>query len=72
MKPPPEYPGYLLEFGADGRLLRMVAEEQKGKVPQQVTAGAVLPAASADQPVEVVMGSLLVPAVRKLQLDSRR
>jgi sugar lactone lactonase YvrE len=72
MKPPPEYPGYLLEFGADGRLLRMVAEEQKGKVPQQVTAGAVLPAASADQPVQVVMGSLLVPAVRKLQLDSRR
>ncbi|NHA14420.1 SMP-30/gluconolactonase/LRE family protein [Thioalkalivibrio sp. XN279] len=71
MKPPPQYPGYLLEFGADGRLLRMVADEKKGEVAQ-VTAGAVLPAASADDPVQVVMGSLLVPAVRKLQLDASR
>ena len=71
MKPPPEYPGYLLEFGADGRMQRLVADERAGEVAQ-VTAGAVLPAESANGPVQVVMGSLLVPAVRKLPLDRGR
>jgi sugar lactone lactonase YvrE len=71
LKPPPRYPGYLLEFGGDGRLLRVVADDRPDEVAQ-VTAGAVLPAASADDPVTVVMGSLLVPAVRKLELAGSR
>jgi hypothetical protein len=71
LKPPPQYPGFLLEFGADGQLQRMVADETPGKTAQ-VTAGAVLPAASPDEPVKVVMGSLLVPAVRKLELERGR
>lgn len=71
LKPPPRYPGYLLEFGADGALLRMVADERKGEIAQ-VTAGAVLPTASPDHPVRVVLGSLLIPAVRTLELDAGR
>lgn len=67
MKPPPEYPGFLLEFAEDGGLRRMVSDERPGEVAQ-VTAGAVLPTASPDDPVRVVLGSLLVPAVRKLEL----
>ena len=71
LKPPPQYPGYLLEFGANGDVLRVVTDDRPGEVAQ-VTAGAVLPAASADGPVTVVLGSLLVPAVRKLELDTGR
>ena len=71
LKPPPQYPGYLLEFDADGRLERMVADERPGEVAQ-VTAGAVLPGAAANEPDRVVLGSLLVPAVRKLELEAGR
>jgi sugar lactone lactonase YvrE len=72
LKPPPQYPGYLLEFGADGRLQRMVTDERTDQGPQQVTAGAMLPAASPDAPPTVALGSLLVPAVRLLELEDSR
>jgi hypothetical protein len=42
LKPKPQYPGYLLEFDAQGRLLSFAADETKGDVAQ-VTAGTVLP-----------------------------
>jgi len=71
LKPPPRYPGYLLEFDAEGRLQRMVSDEQPGRVAQ-VTAGAVLPSTAPDEAIEVVLGSLLVPAVRKLELAGGR
>jgi len=68
LKPPPQYPGFLLEFRKDGGLQRMASDERPDQVAQ-VTAGAVLPAASPGDPARVVLGSLLVPAVRMLELD---
>jgi len=67
LKPKAQYPGYLLEFDATGRLLRFAADERED-VTAQVTAGAVLASGGAEQPTEVVLGSLLVPSVRRLQL----
>jgi len=67
MKPKPQYPGYLLEFDATGRLLRFAADETPD-VTTQVTAGTVLTAGGAASPTEVVVGSLLVPSVRKIEL----
>jgi hypothetical protein len=67
MKPAAQYPGYLLEFDATGRLLRFAADETPD-VTAQVTAGAVLTDGGAANPTEVVVGSLLVPSVRKVEL----
>jgi sugar lactone lactonase YvrE len=67
MKPKPQYPGYLMEFDATGRLLRFAADETQD-VTAQVTAGAVLLGGGADDPTEVVVGSLLVPTVRRVEL----
>lgn len=67
MKPKAQYPGYLLEFDATGRLLRFAADERED-VTAQVTAGAVLASGDAQGPTEVVVGSLLVPSVRKVEL----
>jgi sugar lactone lactonase YvrE len=66
MKPKAQYPGYLLEFDATGRLLRFAADQRDGKTAQ-VTSGTVI-ARDDDGGTEVVVGSLLVPSVRKLQL----
>ncbi len=66
LKPPPQYPGYLLEFAADGDL-RRVATDQRKNVDAQVTAAAALPGAG--KPARVVLGSLLVPSVRVLELS---
>lgn len=67
MKPAAQYPGYLLEFDATGRLLRFAADETPN-LTAQVTAGAVLAGGGAANPTEVVVGSLLVPSVRKVEL----
>ena len=67
MKPEPQYPGYLMEFDATGRLLRFAADETED-VTAQVTSGTVLSAGDAKRPTEVVVGSLLVPSVRKVEL----
>lgn len=67
LKPKPQYPGYLLEFDATGRLLRFAADETED-VTAQVTSGAVLSVGDAKRPTEVVVGSLLVPSVRKVEL----
>jgi sugar lactone lactonase YvrE len=67
LKPKAQYPGYLLEFDATGRLLRFAADERED-VTAQVTAGTVLPGGDAQGPTAVVVGSLLVPSVRKLEL----
>lgn len=67
MKPKPQYPGYLLEFDATGRLLRFAADEQ-ADVTAQVTAGTVLAGGDAGGASEVVLGSLMVPAVRRVEL----
>jgi len=67
LKPKAQYPGYLLEFDATGRLLRFAADET-ADVTAQVTSGTVLPAGDAKGSTEVVVGSLLVPSVRKLEL----
>jgi sugar lactone lactonase YvrE len=68
LKPKPQYPGYLLEFDANGRLLRFAADE-RGEVTAQVTAGVVLTGdGGVERTAEVVVGSLLVPSLRKLQL----
>jgi hypothetical protein len=67
MKPKAQYPGYLLEFDATGQLLRFAADESAGEIAQ-VTAGTVLAGRNGVQGTEVVVGSLLVPAVRRLQL----
>jgi len=67
MKPKPQYPGYLMEFDPTGRLLRFAADETED-VTAQVTAGTVLASGDAQRPTEVVVGSLLVPSVRKLEL----
>ena len=67
LTPKAQYPGYLLEFDADGRLLRFAADERKD-VTAQVTAGAVLEPGDASEATRVVVGSLLVPAVRELEL----
>jgi sugar lactone lactonase YvrE len=67
LKPKPQYPGYLMEFDATGRLLRFAADETED-VTAQVTAGAVLVEGGAVDPTEVVVGSLLVPSVRKVEL----
>jgi sugar lactone lactonase YvrE len=64
LKPKPQYPGYLLEFDANGRLLRFAADE-RGDTTAQVTAGVVL--AGEGHQREVVVGSLLVPSLRRLQ-----
>jgi sugar lactone lactonase YvrE len=66
MKPKAQYPGYLLEFDATGRLLRFAADQRDGKTAQ-VTSGTVI-ARDDDGGTEVVVGSLLVPSVRKLRL----
>jgi sugar lactone lactonase YvrE len=67
MKPEPQYPGYLLEFDVTGRLLRFAADQGED-VTTQVTAGAVLDAGDGNRSTEVVLGSLLVPSVRRLEL----
>jgi sugar lactone lactonase YvrE len=67
MKPKAQYPGYLLEFDASGQLLRFAADERAGEIAQ-VTAGAVLAGRDGAEGTEVVVGSLLVPAVRRLEL----
>jgi sugar lactone lactonase YvrE len=67
MKPEPQYPGYLMEFDATGRLLRFAADETED-VTAQVTAGTVLARGDAQRPTEVVVGSLLVPSVRRIEL----
>jgi sugar lactone lactonase YvrE len=67
MKPKPQYPGYLMEFDSTGRLLRFAVDETED-VTAQVTSGAVLSAGDAKRPTEVVVGSLLVPSVRRLEL----
>jgi len=67
MKPKPQYPGYLLEFDATGRLLRFAADETED-VTAQVTAGAVLTDGGDTGDTQVVVGSLLVPSVRKVEL----
>jgi hypothetical protein len=67
MKPSAQYPGYLLEFDATGRLLRFAADETPN-VTAQVTAGALLTDGGAASSTEVVIGSLLVPSVRKVEL----
>ena len=67
MKPKAQYPGYLLEFDATGRLLRFAADERED-VTAQVTAGAVLASGDAQNPAKVVVGSLLVPSVREVEL----
>jgi len=67
LKPKPQYPGYLLEFDATGRLLRFAADETEDEV-SQVTAGTVLTDGGSGRPTEVVVASLLVPSVRRLEL----
>lgn len=67
LKPKPQYPGYLLEFDETGRLLRFAADERPGEVAQ-VTAGTVLPGGDSPHGTKVVVGSLLVPSLRTLQL----
>jgi len=71
MKPPPQYPGYLLEFAKSGEIRRVVTDQRK-RVVAQVTAGAALPASGAGEPDRVVLGSLLVPSVRVLELPGSR
>lgn len=66
MTPKPQYPGYLLELTPEGGIRRFVAAEQPDQV-QQITSGTVLPA-SGTGPAEVVVGSLLVPSVRRVPL----
>ncbi len=67
LTPQPQYPGYLLELAADGRLVRFLADETTGAV-NQVTAGTVLPAPDGSGGGEVVVGSLLVEAVRRVKV----
>lgn len=67
MKPQAQYPGYLLEFDATGRLLRFAADARAGE-PAQLTAGTMLAGGDGAPGTEVVVGSLLVPAVRRLEL----
>jgi sugar lactone lactonase YvrE len=67
LKPKPQYPGYLLEFDATGRLLRFAADERPGEV-SQVTAGTVLPGGEPGRATQVAVGSLLVKSVRTLEL----
>lgn len=70
MQPAPQFPGYLAELDADGRLLRFIADEQPGVVAQ-VTSATVLPAHPGAGAPSVVLGSLLVNSVRRLPLDQR-
>ena len=65
LAPKPQYPGYLLEFDAQGRLRRFAADERPG-ITSQVTAGAVIGTGPAGD--EVVLASLRVPGLRKLTL----
>jgi len=67
LKPKPQYPGYLLEFDPTGRLLRFAADETED-VTAQVTSGTVLSVSDAKRPTEVVVGSLMVPSVRRIEL----
>ena len=55
----------------DDRPLRVVTDQRK-RVVAQVTAGAALPASGAGEPDRVVLGSLLVPSVRVLELPGSR
>ena len=71
LKPPPQYPGYLMEFGRNADVLRVVTDPSP-RVPAQVTAGAALPGARAGESTRVVLGSLLVPSVRVLELPGDR
>ena len=66
MTPQPQYPGYLLELTPEGGIRRFIAAEQPNVV-QQITSGTVLPP-SGSGPAEVVVGSLLVPSVRRVPL----
>lgn len=70
MTPKPQYPGYLLELTAGGQIRRFVAAEQPDHV-HQITAGTVLPASAAGT-TDVVLGSLLVPSVRRVSLVPAR
>jgi len=68
LKPKAQYPGYLMEFDAQGQLRRFAAD-QTPDVVAQVTSGTVLPGQSPGAKAEVVVGSLLVESVRQLRLQ---
>jgi hypothetical protein len=68
LKPRAQYPGYLMEFDAQGQLRRFAADETTDQVAQ-VTSGTVLPGSAAAGTSEVVVGSLLVESVRQLRLQ---
>ena len=68
MTPKAQYPGYLLELTPEGTIRRFVAAEQPNVV-QQITSGTVLPP-SGSSPAQVVVGSLLVPSVRRVPLGA--
>ena len=68
LKPKAQYPGYLMEFDAQGQLRRFAADETRDVVAQ-VTSGTVLPSQAPGAAGEVVVGSLLVPSVRQLRLQ---
>jgi len=68
LKPKAQYPGYLMEFDAQGQLRRFAADETRDVVAQ-VTSGTVLPSQAPGAAAEVVVGSLLVPSVRQLRLQ---
>lgn len=59
LKPKPQYPGYLLEFDAQGRLVSFAADEQEGAVAQ-VTSGTVLPP-QGPTPSDAPAGTVLPP-----------
>jgi sugar lactone lactonase YvrE len=68
LKPKAQYPGYLMEFDAQGQLRRFAADETRDVVAQ-VTSGTVLPSQAPGAAGAVVVGSLLVPSVRQLRLQ---
>jgi len=70
LKPKPQYPGYLMEFDAQGKLRRFAADETRDVVAQ-VTSGTVLPSAVPGAAAEVVVGSLLVESVRQVRLQPK-
>lgn len=67
LKPKAQYPGYLMEFDAQGQLRRFAANETRDVVAQ-VTSGTVLPSPVPGAAAEVVVGSLLVESVRQVRL----
>lgn len=71
MTPKPQFPGYLLELAADGRIRRFITDETPNAV-NQVTSGTVLPDSGGAGPGEIVVGSLLVESVRRVPLGPTR